>query len=80
MLKQIKYLNKAIDKYQSSVGKIEREIAPYIDFEFSIIYHDSDGFCLLEVNNHFLAPLEICLIFIQKNKKLTFEDFRKFCI
>jgi len=68
-----KKLNTAHSKYQSAIGSLEAEISTAFDFDFSIIYQNSDGFVI--EHNSYNAPLSECLGIIIKKGILTEEEF-----
>ena len=74
------FLNKAESKYRNAVGEIEKQLIGKIKFEFSIQYQPSDGFCILDINHNFLAPIDDCLSIIKDKGILTYEDFKQWCI
>ncbi len=73
--KETIFLNKAESKYNDAIGEIEKQLDDKIKFEFSIIYQSSDGFCILDNNLGFLAPINDCLDIIKSKGILTYEDF-----
>lgn len=76
--KAVKRLYDARSKYDGVVGSIESELSDYIDFDFSITYHHSDGFAIVAFDN--CAPLESCIDVILQSGLLTASSFLKICI
>ena len=73
-------LSKAQSKYQSAVGDIEVELIDKILFDFTVIYQDSDGWCILNAYTADLAPVQSCLNIIKNKGFLSVEDFKCECI
>lgn len=73
-------LIKAQGKYEGAVGDIEVELIDKILFDFTVIYQDSDGWCILNAYTADLAPVKSCLDIIKKKGVLSVEDFKYECI
>lgn len=76
----INKLNKAQSKYDAEIKFVESLIVDKVKFDFAIICQPSDGFCILDIKDNFLAPLKVCLNHIHEHGYLTFEDFKRFAI
>ncbi len=75
-------LNAALNKYQSTIHKIERQLKSQIAFDFSIVYQESDGFCILNNNEDGMraASISDCLDIIKRDGFLTVERFNEVTI
>lgn len=76
----LKDLNKAQLEYMSIVGEIEGSLIDKINFDFTILYQDSDGWCVLNTYTADLAPISSCLKIIENKGVLSVEDFKYECI
>lgn len=72
-------LHNAQCKYDGVVGNVEAEIVDKIDFEFSILHHESDGWVMLAFDDH-NAALEPLLKIIKKKGVLNEDDYMKYSI
>lgn len=73
--KLILNLNKAHGKYLSAIGDVEELISDKVEFDFSILFQDSDGFVMLNPDGSYNAPLDKCLEIIKNKGVLTTEDY-----
>lgn len=64
-------------KYASVVDGVEADIAGKIEFDFNVVFHESDGWCVLNPDLHDVAPFEACMEVIRKAGVLSLEDFKK---
>ncbi len=75
MVKRImKKLKNAESRYSSVVGSVEAEIADKVDFDFNILYQESDGFVMLAFDAR-NAPIDNLLKIIKEKGKLTKDDY-----
>ena len=70
-------LIKAHNNVEFLIDKLEKEIEDKVEFECGIDYQASDGFCLINVSNADLAPLNICLSIIERKGVLSLDDFNE---
>lgn len=79
MSSKIRTLQLKLAKAQASVNSasenLERELSDAIEFDFSIQHQQSDGNCILKLNSAQLAPLGACILIIERDGKLTEEQF-----
>lgn len=73
-------LVKAKEKYDLEILNIENQIRNKVDFVFSILYQESDGFVVLSEETSENARLTICLRVINEKGKLSYEDYKKLTI
>lgn len=62
--------------YVLARNAMKDEINKYAEFEADIVYQESDGFTVLNVDSNLcVAPLDECLRIIKEKGILTVEDF-----
>jgi len=69
----ISKLMAAKSKYDKEIAALEDRLSPFIEFDFFIIWQQGDGFVI--VSDDVNSSLEKCIEIIQKEEKLTFNDF-----
>lgn len=74
MKKEFNSLNLAHSKFEGAVGSMEEAMVDKIEFEFSITWVSGDGFCVLNVGEEALSPLEDCMNAIKNKGILTADD------
>lgn len=67
-------LKKKRTAYEESLNNLERQLKDKVEFDFSIEYMQSDGFCLTNYNTSNTAPLDACIEIIKKKGTLSVED------
>lgn len=75
-------LNNAQSKYNGVVGSIEAEISDKVEFDFNILYQESDGWVMLaEIDGDSKnATLDHLLAIIKLKGVLTEVDYKKHSI
>jgi len=66
-------------KMDSEVSAIEQKLVDILDFGFSIVYQNSDGWTICDDEAN-VATLSMCLTFIKKEGGLTHDQFLTMCI
>ena len=79
-MKTIDKITKTKTKLDFLIKKLELELSENIEFKFSIIHQASDGWCILDLNEANLAPLDLCISIISKKGSLSFSDFKDTCV
>ena len=86
-MKTYKKLIKSREQYECAISSLEQELESKIDFDFFIVYQQSDC-CHMVVydksRHHFSvpgnAPVKDVINFIKDHGKLTLEDYKALCI
>jgi len=75
-------LRNAQSKYCGAIGSVEAEIADKVEFDFNILYQESDGWVMLaEINDDSKnAGLYFLLEIIKQKGVLTEDDYLKHII
>lgn len=73
IIRQKNKLIKTEGKYHTEKEHLEQLVSEYIDFSFSIDWMPGDGFIILNNDTNTVAPLDTCILTIDKFGTLT-ED------
>ncbi len=88
-MKTYKKLIKSREQYECAISSLEQELESKIDFDFFIVYQQSDCCHMVvydfESKYHGFsvpgnAPVKDVIDFIKDHGKLTLEDYKALCI
>ncbi|WP_421752910.1 hypothetical protein [Croceimicrobium sp.] len=78
MIRLLKKLTTAQERYDSAIEQAEAGLKGKIEFDFFIVYQDSDlCWVVVDSENSDNAPLSDCLAIIDEKGKLTLEDYKR---
>lgn len=75
---EMSVLQKALDAWEASLGRLEAKISNRVEFDFNIFYQNSDGFVILNIEKAELMPLKKALQVINRDGSLSESNFESF--
>jgi hypothetical protein len=71
----ISALNNARKQYNKSLSYAQKRIQKKVEFDFYIMYQESDGFVIVDKEESHNAHLSTCLYIIEQKGRLSLDDF-----
>lgn len=76
-------LNKLVSakkKYDEEIESVYKELKPYVKFDFFVMHQQGDGFVIVDNDNSHNARLSKCIMAIERDGFLDYDNYLPECI
>lgn len=73
--RELKKLETAKSKYDATIATIEAKLSPFVEFEFTVFYQQTDGFVVLDVERSRNMTIDNAIDTINEDGSLTVNNF-----